>query len=485
MINDLNQLRQQMKNLGGLALLPQRLLHHRFPSAIEHLGALTVRAALGNVLRADLPSLGIRSDFCLVTDSGTIGQQWKSCRDSMEFMGIRLSTPQDPVRESNAIFEASTGVLDGRAEALSESILNALAQPPWLVTKHVLRACLAIAGADGQYAKGEQSMHHPNECLALVFHKAGRRSRVGWDGFHRVNKAGVLSMRSSDEATELFSVLHDLHAQFGYGQGRSVARAVADIMGVRMVRHRHGGGTRKFIYLSQAVESLLSNFAVFVQSVRLRKAHAESEDRTGKSNQWWANLGKRITELSMLMFLLFFRPAHGIVVPYAFELQSISALEREPKRKRMYQELKDLARAIEDFTKWLPLLPFIYFYLPPADFLRYVFVVANFRFRCVPELAKYLPDILVHGRVAQEDVVPEAPEALPEDPYVKLHRACQCGTKHPLRGRVGRKKVGRRFYTLPHWVAQKDHIWKNDDLYGVEVMKARLAHPPTRACSMP
>ena len=106
-------------------------------------------------------------------------------------------------------------------------------------------------------------------------------------------------MRSSEEATECFAVLHELQAQFGYGHGRSAARAVADVMGIRMSRHRHGGGTRKFIYLSKAVDSFHNNFPVFVQTIRLRKHHAETQHRTAHSNVWWAALAKRVTELTM------------------------------------------------------------------------------------------------------------------------------------------------------------------------------------------
>ena len=186
--------------------------------------------------------------------------------------------------------------------------------------------------------KETNSKHEPNHCLDLLFEKIGRRPRVGWDGFHRINHAGVASMRSSEEATEFFAVLHELQPQFGYGQGRSAARAVADVMGIRMCRHRHGGGTRKFIYLSKAVDSFLNNFHVFVQTIRLRKHHAETQHRIAHSNAWWAALARRVTELTMC-FSDIFRPAHAIVVPYALELQWISALARETKRHIMFQQL--------------------------------------------------------------------------------------------------------------------------------------------------
>lgn len=303
MAHDLNQLRMNMASLGSSEFLPERLLHHRFPVAIEHCGALIIRTALANILEMQLPSLGIRSDICIFVDSGTIGHQWKSCRDNLEFLGISCSTPEHPVHESSALFiEAVPSGLDGRSEAQCDLIMRSLGKAPWRVSASVLKSCLAIAGADGQYAQGEKSKHEPNHCLDLLFEKIGRRPRVGWDGFHRINHAGVASMRSSEEATEFFAVLHELQAQFGYGQGRSAARAVADVMGIRMCRHRHGGGTRKFIYLSKAVDSFLNNFPVFVQTIRLRKHHAETQHRTSHSNAWWASLARRVSELTMLFF---------------------------------------------------------------------------------------------------------------------------------------------------------------------------------------
>ena len=159
----------------------------------------------------------------------------------MELLGISFSTPTHPEHGSGALFlEAILGGLDGRSEAVSKLLADALSKDPWRVSSSVLKSSMAIAGGDGQYADGEKSMHNPNSCLQMLFENVGRRPRVGWDGFHRINKAGVASMRSSDEATEFFSILHTLHAQFGYGQGRSVALAVADVMHVKMQRIRHG-----------------------------------------------------------------------------------------------------------------------------------------------------------------------------------------------------------------------------------------------------
>ena len=201
---------------------------------------------------------------------------------------------------------------------MSEVILAAMAKPPCLITKGVLRASLAIFAADGQYADGEKSEHTPSKSGDLIFTKAGRRPRIAWDGFHRIDKAGVSSMRSSPEAVEFFDILHTLQAQFGYGQGRSVARAVADVMGTKMIRHRHAGGTRKFVYLSEAVESFLGNFGVFMQSIRLRKHQAETENRTAQSNEWWSTLARRVATLSLVSFLLFFQASTCLRGPLRF-----------------------------------------------------------------------------------------------------------------------------------------------------------------------
>ena len=71
---------------------------------------------------------------------------------------------------------------------------------------------------------------------------------------------------------------------------------------------------------------------------------------------------------------------------------------------------------MSEFAAWLPLLPFIYNYLAPTDLARFIAVFALYKFRGVPGLARYLPDIVIHGTVDGEDVVPDAPIDLADDP---------------------------------------------------------------------
>ena len=161
-----------------------------------------------------------------------MGHPWRSCRDNLEVVGLTISTPAHHLHESNSVLVGVIPLgLDGRSEAVLSILQGALGSGPWHITPSILKSRLAVAGGDGQYAEGEESVHNPSKVLYVLFEQTGRVPRIGWDGFHRLNHAGMASMRSSDIATEFFQLLHDLQAQFGYGQGRTAAHAVADVMG--------------------------------------------------------------------------------------------------------------------------------------------------------------------------------------------------------------------------------------------------------------
>ena len=122
-------------------------------------------------------------------------------------MGVIVSSPWhwDPRQSSSAIFvDAPSEGFNGQKEAEHQIFLASLNKEPFaLGTPTTLRARMPLCCGDGHYAQGvedENRRHNPVASLDMLFEGCGRNSRVSWDGFHRINKAGSRSFELNGTA---------------------------------------------------------------------------------------------------------------------------------------------------------------------------------------------------------------------------------------------------------------------------------------------
>lgn len=108
LLHDLNQLR-----MNGVRIGP-KWLHNDFVVAVEYILGKICRQAIATATRAPLGSLGIRSDFTLWIDGGSIGEMWTTSRGSCLVTGISISTSSG-VRP--VVLGAPMEGVDGRGDA--------------------------------------------------------------------------------------------------------------------------------------------------------------------------------------------------------------------------------------------------------------------------------------------------------------------------------------------------------------------------------
>ena len=109
--------------------------------------------------------------------------------------------------------------------------------------------------------------------MESVFENAGRVPRVGWDGFHRRNIAGVRACGKSARMGEFFDLLQTLENQFGFGQGRAIDIEVAEYCGIMYYRSKKPGGTRKWNYMTDVPARFLQKLPSWLRVSHLRAMH--------------------------------------------------------------------------------------------------------------------------------------------------------------------------------------------------------------------
>ena len=104
---------------------------------------------------------------------------------------------------------------------------------------------------DGQYARGEAQVveavgHNPQCTATILFEQLHRRQLVSWDWFHRLCKAGIAALNTSNFACEFFLLLRDLEAAFNSPQGKMLDRQLHAFVGDRFLSGKVVSGTREF-----------------------------------------------------------------------------------------------------------------------------------------------------------------------------------------------------------------------------------------------
>lgn len=145
----------------------------------------------------------------------------------------------------------------------------------------------------------------PVRAFDCLFEDAGRQIRVLWDDFHRINIAGGRALERCDAFQDWRQCLFDCESMFGFGQGRLLDRSITDYIGERFRVSKMPGGTRKFVYLLEAVERFFLKWPVLVIDIEVRRTHKEEESRGTKPLDWWIDFGKRMVHGKMIFLCCF------------------------------------------------------------------------------------------------------------------------------------------------------------------------------------
>ena len=484
----------------------EKFLNRHFVTAVEHVGSSVIASSAGIFQRRPLPSLGIPSDVELFFDPGTIGRVFRSVRSTVVIIGITLSAPDVDGGTVSLFVDAPAESVDGRGDQKLKELLWALAQSPAArMGEGELRSRLSITTTDGAYASGEASLHNPSPLLTQLWARLRRPDVIGWDAFHRFNIAGKRALAANPFATAFFTLLQDLEAVFGHGQGRLLDRQVAAFCGTRFHVGKTPGGTREFVYLSGTPMRFLQKFPTYYRSIELRRQHAES-GRTGKPVDWWVDLGRRLASGSMVAFIhVHDAILRQVVTPQVLLVQKAGSLPdtRVRGHAQMLIRMEKLRAVVSDLVEWLTLLPFYLSYLPLQEVRRYIFVIASHRwYRLLPSLVAALPELVVGVTYKGLSVNVDTPDQAAGSFF--LHNACQCafrkasqmpcgplppGAKeHPRRdtGDPSRIAVTVRGspVPVPTWVARQPVArGPGDPLdYCREARRDGMAQPPGRTC---
>ena len=141
-------------------------------------------------------------------------------------------------------------------------------------------------------------------CCGRQFTRLQRQNScpaVEWDLFRRVDSAASMAMEACPAAVEIFDIARVMGALFGTGDGSVMLRAAHD-----------QGGTHKVVALAQTVDHLLLNMRAF---------HA----RGAQTKQHLIRVGRRISNLNFVVFVIFVRDAfQRRVAPIALKAQAVN-----------------------------------------------------------------------------------------------------------------------------------------------------------------
>ena len=341
-------------------------------------------------------------------------------------LGVTISTPS--TGGSTAIFvDAPPAGVDGRGESEARTIQGALQRVPWDLTAQALRARLAIAIGDGHYVDGEASNHNPTDAFQRLFHDAGRTPRTAWSGFHRLDKAGVKACKDVPLEEDFATMLKDLEAAFGGGQGRQVDKQVCNFLNIKFLVGRKPGSTRKFVHFSGAPGIYLKKFPSYYRSIQLRRSHAE-QGRTNKTVTWWTELGQRLANAKMLVFTMAFQQSLELTKPWALAVQASNTTpwHLQDCVRSMKAKLQTQLEQLQWLSHILQVLRLLQPYVPPNDVAAFFRAISPRFRRGSPLLACALPVLWTHGRFCGLNVVLDAEPTEHDSPEVLLHNACQC-----------------------------------------------------------
>ena len=301
-----------------------------FSQAVASFAALTLQHLDAADYNADLPGLGIPSDFALLANPVSLGVGVRARNDTLCVLCLCVASRwtgklYTPLHSAPAMPVGAHGG-DRLADLMLKSMFSHPAQ--WGV-RAMRSRCAAISG-DGALCEGGPEHRHSStaaaerlwkmlypDCEALSSgggdpscggvspdddpsgggvspHAAGRPPTCTvWDPFHRVDLAAWRAIRQVPLAAKVFDVARQLDYLFGQSEGVLIFRGVAEFLNERPHQMRAPGGTRKVGYLSGTPGALLENLKVVMASLHARVA--------------WVQDGHRHYSLDHLLEVVFLR----------------------------------------------------------------------------------------------------------------------------------------------------------------------------------
>ena len=201
---------------------------------IEHMGKRCAQAITAARLEATLPALGIRSDIGVIFDGVTIGgsASWSS-GETLLPVGVNFIDSVSGDCRADMLDAPSHGG-DYRGVATADLIQQTMNDHPAKLTRRVCQRIVAGIGVDGNLtAGGPESTHKSTKGAEILWQHWGIEGgeMITWDDFHRQDLCGSHATSASELATEFYQLTFDTQRLYGMGQGKVLARSVADSVG--------------------------------------------------------------------------------------------------------------------------------------------------------------------------------------------------------------------------------------------------------------
>ena len=350
--------------------------------AARHVQALDVAG-----LRASLPGLGVRSSLALLLDGvpvagvscyGRHGSVIVICYNAVSATDGRLHPG----------FLCWSMPEDGHGgRAITESVMQSLAQQPLALKADELRKCLSLVGGDGAVVRGGGAKKNPGtQAAELIWRRvygplidpmrdlgddavlaalADRPCSVAerdawvndaehlhhateWDKFHRVDISLTRCVEQVPLAKELFEVCKVMDKWFNLGEGRVVLKSAAEFSGIKLRSGVLPGLSRKVVALAREPGHLLDNFPAYALGIHGRTQHV----RLGYHGPNIGELvdgGRRLSSLDLVAFTCVFKDVMSkVVAPWALVVQSSSHEPWVQRHREMEYEsrLENLANHV-------------------------------------------------------------------------------------------------------------------------------------------
>ena len=287
-------------NLSG-GVVGTKYHTRKFVELAQHRSFGIMRAMVKDLLSAPLSGLGIAPDFEFICYGGSLGKYYSRGGDTLLFVGVTYSCATWPYTGTFLVGLENEGG-DARASANVAKIKQAFnnAGMSW---QDVLPR-LAIACGDGAFVKGGPAAKHSSTNALGFIWSPERTPRVIWDCFHRVDAAGSAALHESRVLGAFFDLCKRMEHLIGLGQGRHLARCVANYLGEgAALSCKSPIGSRKLHYLTEVPLRFLDRYkqSYYILMGRMRQG---LEGRGSKSFKELKHIGEQFCNVTMLTFVM-------------------------------------------------------------------------------------------------------------------------------------------------------------------------------------
>ena len=379
------------------------------------LAARTVQCLDEEDRRRPLGGLGISSNFAVLVDGVPLGTMSLHGRHgSVEVICFHGVSPETGFLHA---WLATWAVADAGhgGRAMADKVLATMQAAPLFLTMRDLQASVSLFGGDGAITRGGVDRHaNPGTSAAEFMWEASHpelqadvddvpfslqgynleamKNRLAdpgtlwygteWDKLHREDKRLLRAIAACPLAEELFSVAKLMDHMFGYGDGRQVLRAAADMTNTRIYKGAMPGYTRKGISLTKEPGHLLDNLPAY--SVGLRgKAALMRESQSGSHALGVLHeAGRRVTSVDLVAFTALFRDlVEHTLAPWWGEAQrnSLEVWALNRKLEALDSQFRAYRRLIHSTRRMLRVLCLLRSHVPLEDLRHLITALAYAR----------------------------------------------------------------------------------------------------------